>query len=67
MPELYLRQPGLTYSTCGSFTKHNERIQKLREANNLKNIYKNKLDPACFAHEAAYCKSKDLAINNYFR
>ena len=58
MPELYLRQLGLTYNTCGSFTKHYESIQKFREANNLKHIYKNKLDQACFPHEAAYCKSK---------
>ena len=23
MPEMYLRQPGLTYSACGPFTKNN--------------------------------------------
>ena len=26
MPELDLKQPGFTYSTCGPFTKHCERI-----------------------------------------
>ena len=26
MPELHLRQPGFTYSACGPFTKHRERI-----------------------------------------
>ena len=30
MPELRLRQPGFTYSTCGTFAKHHERIQKFR-------------------------------------
>ena len=30
MAELHLRQPGFTYSACGPFTKHCERIQKFR-------------------------------------
>ena len=28
-PELHLKQPGFTYSACGPFTKHRERIQKI--------------------------------------
>ena len=28
MPEMYLRQPGFTYSACGSFAKNKIRIQK---------------------------------------
>ena len=36
MPELYLKQPGFTYSACEPFTNHRERIQKFREAGNLK-------------------------------
>ena len=28
MPKIHLRQPGFTYSACGSFTKNKERIQK---------------------------------------
>ena len=27
MPELHQRQLGFTHSTCGSFTKHRERIK----------------------------------------
>ena len=38
MPELHLKQPGFTYSACGPFTKHCERIQKFRETGDL-NIY----------------------------
>ena len=38
MPELHLKQPGFSYSSCGPFTKHRERIQKLRQTENL-NIY----------------------------
>ena len=30
MPKLHLRQPGFTYSACGPFTKHRERIQKFK-------------------------------------
>ena len=61
MPELHLKQPGFTYSACGPFTKHRERIQKFRETGNLKHLYRNELDKACFAHDAAYYNSKDLA------
>ena len=61
MPELHLKQPGFTYSACGPFTKHRERIQKFRETGNLKHLYRNELDKACFVHDAAYSESKDLA------
>ena len=27
MPEMHLRQPGFTYSTCRSFTKYKEKIK----------------------------------------
>ena len=60
-PELHLRQPEFTYSACGPFTKHRERIQKYREIGDLKHIYKTQLDKACFDHGAVYSDSKDLA------
>ena len=31
MPEMHLRQPGFTYSACGTFTKNKETIQKFKE------------------------------------
>ena len=31
LPEIYLRQPGFTYSACGPFTKNRKRIQKLKK------------------------------------
>ena len=61
VPQLHLKQPGFTYSACGPFTKHCERIQKLRETGNLKDFHRNELDKACFAHDAKYSNSKDLA------
>ena len=61
MPELHLKQPGLTYSACGPFTKHCKRIQKFREICNLKHLYRNESNKACFPHDAAYSDSKDLA------
>ena len=61
MPELHLRQPGFAYSVCGAFTKHRERIQIFRKTGDLKHLYRNELDKACFDHDAAYSNSKDLA------
>ena len=61
MPELHLKQPGFTYSACGPFTKHRERIQKFRETGNLKHLYRNELDKAYFAQDVAYSDSKVLA------
>ena len=60
MPELHLKQSGFTYSACGLFIKHRQRIQKLRKTGKLKNLYRNELDKACFTHNAAYSDSKDL-------
>ena len=31
MPEMHLKQPGPTYSACGSCTKNKERIKKFKE------------------------------------
>ena len=61
MPKLHLKQPGLTYSACGSFTKHHERIQKLRETGNLKHLYRNEIYNPCFSQNAVYSDSKDFA------
>ena len=60
MPEIDLRQPQFTYSACGPFTKHEQRIQKFKETGDTNYIYKNELDKACFAHDTAYSDSKDL-------
>ena len=58
---LIVRQPGFTCSTCGPFTKHWERIQKIKQTSDLNYIYQNESDKACFAHNAAYSDIKDLA------
>ena len=60
MPEMHLRQPQFTYSACGPFTKHKQRIQKFKETGDTNYIYKYELDKACFAHDAAYSDSKYL-------
>ena len=61
IPEMHLKQPGFTYSTCGPFTKSKERIEKFMQTGNTDLIYKNEPDKACFQHNMAYGKSKDLA------
>ena len=60
MPKMHLRQPGFTYSACGPFTKNKERIKKFMTTGNIDYIYKNELGKACFQHDMAYGKSKDL-------
>ena len=48
IPKLHLTEPSLTYSACGTFTKHGDRIKKFKEK-------------ASFAHNAEYVNSKNLA------
>ena len=60
MPEMHIKQPVFTYSACGPFTKNKERIEKFMQTGNTNFIYKNKLDKACFQHDMAYGKTKDL-------
>ena len=53
--------PEFTYSACGPFTRKKERIEKFMQTGNTDFIYRNELDKACFQHNMAYGKSKDLA------
>ena len=58
---MHLRDPIVgSYSACGSFTRNKQRIQKFMQTGNLRNIYKNELDKACFQHDMAYGDFKDL-------
>ena len=41
MPEMYLKQPGFTYSACGPFTKSKERTQKFKETGETRFIKMN--------------------------
>ena len=60
MSEMHVRQPGLTYSVCGPFTKNKKRIQKFKQTGDSGYIYKNELDKTCFQHYMAYGDFKDL-------
>ena len=60
MLEIHLKEPGLTYSACGPFTKNKKRIQIFKETGDTSYIYKNELDKACFQHDMAYGDFKDL-------
>ena len=59
-PEMHLKQPGCTYSACGSFTKNKERIEKFMQKGNTNYLYRKDLDKSCFQHDMAYGKYKDL-------
>ena len=60
MPEMHLRQPHFVYSACGSFTRHKERIKEFKRKGDTRLLYRNELDKACFKHDAAYAKYKDV-------
>ena len=60
LPEMHLKQSGFTDSACGPFTKNKEIIEKFMQTGNTDFIYRNELDKACFRHDMAYGKSKDL-------
>ena len=60
MPEMHLKQPGFTYSSCGPFTKNKETIEKFMQTGNTNFICKNELDKACFQHDMTYGKSRNL-------
>ena len=40
MPEMHLKRPNFTYSTCGPYAK-NKRIEKIRERRGARYIYRN--------------------------
>ena len=60
MSELHLKQPGFTYIACSPFTKNNERIEIFMKTGSTDFIYKNELNKACFQHDMAYGKPKNL-------
>ena len=62
MPEMHLKQPSFTYRACGPFTKNKVTIEKFMRTGNTNFIYENELDKACFQHDMAYGKTKDLVI-----
>ena len=60
MPEMHLRQPQFVYSACGPFTRYKERIKEFKRTGDTRFLYRNELDKACFKHDAAYAKYKDV-------
>ena len=57
MPEMHLRQPQFVYS---AFTRHKERIKEFKRTGDTRLLCRNELDKACFKHDAAYSKYKDV-------
>ena len=60
MPEMHLRQSQFVYSACGPFIRHKERIKKIKRTGDARLLYRNELYKACFKHDAAYAKYKDV-------
>ena len=60
MLEMHLRQSGFTFSAaCGPYM-NNRKNTKFKETGDLRYIYQNKLDKACFQHYIASGDFKDL-------
>ena len=47
-PEMHLKQPGLTYSSRGPFTKNQRKVQKFKETKDSQYIYRKELDKLVF-------------------
>ena len=60
MPNMHLKQPGFTYSACGPFIRNKQRIKKFMQTGDTNYIYRNEVDKACFQHDMAYGKYKNL-------
>ena len=60
IPEMHLKQPGFTYSTCGPCTKNKERKQKFKEPRESRYNYRNELGKTCFWHNMASEDFEDL-------
>ena len=61
MPETHSKDLKVgTYSACALFTRHKDRINKFYQTGDTNYIYKNELDKACFAHDAAHSDFKDI-------
>ena len=67
IPELHLKQLRFTYSACGPFTKHSERIKKFKGTGDLNYVYKNESDKVCFGYDDVYADSKDLAVKTVLK
>ena len=61
---MHLKQPGFTYSTCGSFTRNKERVQQFMRTGDTNYIYKSELDKACFQYDMAYGDFKVISKYN---
>ena len=48
MPEMHSIQHTFICSAWGPFTKNEDRIQKFKEKRDLRYIYQNEVDKACF-------------------
>ena len=58
MSEMHLKQLGFTYSVHGQFIRNKEELKNLCWLEIQ--TYRNGFDKACFQHDMAYGKSKDL-------
>ena len=63
MPEMHLRQPQFTYSACGPFTKHKDRIKKFNQTGDSAYVYNKDLIKRTRADKFLRDKAYDIASN----
>ena len=66
MAEMYVKQPGFTYSSCGKFIKNKERMQKFKNTGDWESINQNELYKSCIQHDMAYGDFKTLTRKTAF-
>ena len=60
LPERQVRQPAFTCRAGTPFTKNNERIQIFNETGDLRYVYQNTPDKACFEYDIPHGDFEDL-------
>ena len=51
---MHLRLPGFMCIACGPFTKNKTRVQKFKEIEDSRYIFRNEIDKVSFQHDMAY-------------
>ena len=65
MPQMYLRQPGFTYSASGQFANNKKGIDKFKETVDSIYIYQCKLDKACIQHDNRKTASEKYYVKKH--
>lgn len=60
MPEMYSQRSGFTESACEGSAKTSDRIWLFKESNDVRYVFRNKIEKVCFHDDHAYSSGEDL-------